>query len=129
MFQSSRMASGMAFLQTTNASTPSSASMTSKPSVSTMRRAIFRTMLESSTTKQVFMSFSKRWLGQFLGGQFFRHHFEHAVDIEHDHEVAIETVNAACKACHARIEVDGVFLAAVFGQPQHLADLVDQQAI
>ncbi len=52
-------------------------------------------------------------------------HFEHAIDVEHDHELAVETVNAAGELGHARIEVDGVFLAAVFGQPQHLADLVD----
>ncbi|MET3308638.1 hypothetical protein ABIF41_000479 [Bradyrhizobium japonicum] len=30
---------------------------------------------------------------------------------------------------HAGVEVDGVFFLAVLGQAQHLADLVDQQAI
>ena len=55
--------------------------------------------------------------------------FEHAIDIEDDHELAVEAVDAAGELGHAGVEVDGVFFLAVLGQPQHLADLVDQQAI
>jgi len=57
------------------------------------------------------------------------HQFEHAIDIEDDHELAVEAMDAAGELGHAGIEVDGVFLAAVVGQFEHLADLVDQEAI
>src|SRR3954468_15431186 len=134
IFQSRRIASGIARLQTTKASTPSSASTTSKPSPSRMRRAILRTMLESSTTRHVFFIFKVLFLraanataSGCEGG--FRHDFEDAIDVENDHELAVETVNAAGELGEARIEIDGVFLAAVVAQPQHFADLVDQQAI
>ena len=30
---------------------------------------------------------------------------------------------------HAGVEIDGVLFRAVLGKPQHLADLVDQQAV
>ena len=43
--------------------------------------------------------------------------------------MAVEAVHAAGELGEAGIQVDRVFLAAVVGQPQHLADLVDQQAI
>ena len=59
----------------------------------------------------------------------FWHDFENAIDVENDHELAVETVNTAGELGHAGIEIDGVFLAAVIGEPQHLADLVDQQTV
>ena len=51
-----------------------------------------------------------------------RHHasgsdFEDAIDVEHDHELAVEAMDAAGEFRHAGIEIDGVFLAAVIGQP------------
>src|SRR6202043_1334992 len=58
-----------------------------------------------------------------------RHDFEDAIDVEDDHELAVEAVHAAGEFGHAGIEVDGVFLAAVIGELEHLADLVDQQAV
>jgi len=57
------------------------------------------------------------------------HDFEDAIDVEDDHELAVEAMHAAGEPGHAGIEVDGVLLAAVVGQLEHLADLVDQQAI
>jgi len=54
MFQSSRIASGMAARHQASASTPSAASATSKPISSRMRRATFRTTRLSSTTRQDF---------------------------------------------------------------------------
>src|SRR5204862_7664558 len=54
---------------------------------------------------------------------------QHAIDIEDDHELAVEPVDAACELCHAGIEVDGIFLAAGFGESENLPDGVDQQAI
>src|SRR5204862_4207574 len=56
-------------------------------------------------------------------------HLQHAIDIEDDHELAVESVDAACELCHAGIEVDGIFLAAGFGEPENLPDGVDQEAI
>src|SRR5580765_8622337 len=54
---------------------------------------------------------------------------EHTIDVEDDHELAVEPVDAAGELGHAGVEVDGVFLAAGLGQAQHLADAVDEQAI
>jgi hypothetical protein len=63
------------------------------------------------------------------GERGFGRHFEDAIDIEDDHELSVETVDAAGELGHARIEIDGVLLAAVIGQPQDLADLVDQKTV
>src|SRR5882724_4577895 len=133
MFQSSRTASGMAVLQTSSAFSPSSASVISKPISSRMRRAIFRTTPESSTTRQVFI------LASFLSDRrmpiglccerCFGYDFEDAIDVEDDHELSVEAMDAAGELGHAGIEVDGIFLAAVVGEFEHLADLVDQKAV
>src|SRR5258708_11884845 len=72
---------------------------------------------------------SLRKLPATLCRQHVRCDFEHAVDVEHDHELAIEAMHATGEFCHARIEVDGVFLPAVVGEPQNLADLIDPEAI
>src|SRR6187455_2541595 len=126
MFQSSKIASGIARLHTTKASTPSSASTTAKPSPSRMRRAILRTMLESSTMRHVFifrilLSYERAATELCCEGCF-RNDFENAIDVEDDHELAVETVDPAGELGHARIEIDGVFLAAVVVKFQHLAD-------
>src|SRR5665213_3729605 len=84
-------------------------------------RSTWRSSLDLNSTYAAGAALcSKRSLG---------HDFEDAIDIEDDHELAVETVNAAGELGHAGIEVDGVFLATVVGQRQHLADLIDQQAI
>src|SRR4051795_5042368 len=138
MFQSSRTASGMARLQASSAFSPSSASMIWKSRPSRMRRATFRMTLESSTTRHVFILGLQ--LHQIPRGTFsfqvrsscrhqVRHDFENAIDVEDNHELAVETVNTAGELGHAGVEIDGVFLAAVIVEFQDLADLVDQQAI
>src|SRR5450432_4586039 len=57
------------------------------------------------------------------------HDFEDAIDVEDDHELSVEAMDAAGEFGHAGIEIDGVFLAAVIGEFEHLADLVVQKAI
>src|SRR6476620_2927777 len=117
MFQSSRTASGIARLQTSSAFSPSSASTIWKSRPARMRRATFRMTLESSTTRHVFIS--GLHLRRIPRGMFpfqvglscrhqDRHDFEHAIDVEDDHELAVETVDAAGQLGHAGIEVDGV---------------------
>src|ERR1700754_3007860 len=131
IFQSSSTASGSSRLQISSACAPSSASRIRKFMSSRIRLAIFRMTLESSTTRHVFISLTssaERW--DSLGGKGgFGREFEDAIDVEDDHELAVEPVDAAGELGHAGIEVDGVFLAAGFGQAQHFADGVDQKAI
>src|SRR5882724_11846013 len=142
MFQSSRMASGNPRLQISSAFSPSSASMIWKSSPSRIRLATFRMTLESSTTRHVLILASacsdpRRdvCIAAYalpvtnLCRHHVRHDFENAIDIEHDHELAVEAMHAAGELGHAGIEVDGIFLAAVIGELEDLADLVDQQAI
>src|ERR1700742_4500662 len=144
MFQSSSTASGMERLHASSAFSPSSASTIWKSSPSRIRLATFRMTLESSTTRHVLISASASSVsrkGRFhciqsaacllpiLCRQHVRHDFEDAVDVEDDHELAVEAVDAAGELGHAGIEVDGVFLAAVVSQGQHFADLVDQEAV
>src|SRR3954470_20792135 len=94
---------------------------------SRIRRATLRMTLESSTTRQVLM-FSPLLLSVPGGtspvqtkisspAACLRRHqvgcdLQHAIDIEDDHEVSVESVDAAGELGHAGIEVDGVFLAA-----------------
>src|SRR5215475_6705993 len=142
MFQSSSTASGIARLQTSSAFSPSSASTIWKSRPSRIRRATLRMTLESSTTRHVLivgLLLPDPQQGTFpifnqsarppSRGLCIRRQFEHAIDVEDDHQLAVEAVDAARELGHARIEIDGVFLAAVLGQAQHLADLVDQKAI
>src|SRR6266403_6036051 len=142
MFQSSRIASGNPRLQTSSAFSPSSASMILKSRPSRMRLATFRMTLESSTTRHVLISASASWrkgtfhcnsslrtLQAILRRQHVGYDFEHAIDVEHDHQLALEAMYAAGEFCHARIEIDGIFLPSVIGESQDLADLIDQEAI
>src|SRR5450432_1188759 len=131
MFQSSRIASGSPRLQTSSAFSPSSASMIWKSRPSRIRLATLRMTLESSTTRHVFISASiflrcPSWDVSFnvvsavpvagLRRQHVRHDFEDAIDIEDDHQLAVETMHAAGELGHPGVEVDGVFLAAVIGK-------------
>src|ERR1700694_4968133 len=145
IFQSSRMASGNPRLQTSSAFSPSSASMIWKSRPSRIRLATFRMTLESSTTRHVLISASTSsisprgtlplqfaftpYLLPILCRQHVWHDFEDAIDIEDDHELAVEAMHAAGEFGHAGIEIDGIFLAAVIGEFEDLADLVDQEAI
>src|SRR6187551_948545 len=137
MFQSSKIASGSCFRHASSACSPSSASTIWKSRPSRIRRATFRMTLESSTTRHVLIvasasSLSPKGVSKVLPvlcRQQVRHDFEHAIDIEDDHELAVEAMHATGELGHAGIEVDGVFLAAFVGELEHLADLVDQQAV
>src|SRR5271168_1933506 len=113
MFQSSRIASGNPRLQTSSAFSPSSASMIWKSSPSRIRLATFRMTLESSTTRQVFISASASSgsrkgmfalplgltppLPPVLCRQHVRHDFKNAIDIEDDHELSVEAMHAVGK--------------------------------
>src|SRR6478752_1548675 len=127
MFQSSKIASGSPRLQTSSAFSPSSASMIWKSRPSRMRLATFRMTLESSTTRHVLISVSLCFF-QIPNGTFalqlgftgarrrslcrhhVRHDFENAIDVEDDHELAVEAMHAAGEFGHAGVEVDGVVL-------------------
>src|SRR5258707_14028095 len=115
MFQSSRIASGSPRLQTSNAFSPSSASTIWKSRPSRIRLATFRMTLESSTTRHVLMLTSAS--SPIPNGTFplpvlcrhhVRHDFEDAIDVEDDHELAVEAMYAAGELGHAGIEVDGI---------------------
>src|ERR1700761_7512585 len=133
MFQSSSTASGMERLHASSAFSPSSASTIWKSKPSRIRLATFRMTLESSTTRHVLMAAS---YFRIPTGDIFiptssygavkssvsrclciRHQFEHAIDIEDDHELAVEAMHTAGELGHAGVEIDGVLLAAVVGQP------------
>src|SRR5665213_1874815 len=133
MFQSSRIASGSPRLQTSSAFSPSSASIIWKSSPSRIRRATFRTTLESSTTRHVFIAALCSTGRCGCDFRLCRQHggleFEDAIDVEHDHELAVEAMDAAGELGHAGIEIDRVFLAAVVSKLEHFADLVDQKTV
>src|SRR6185312_7935354 len=131
MFQSSSTASGIARLHASSAFSPSSASTIWKSSPSRIRRATFRMTLESSTTRHVLMTAS-HFRAPSNRARFIplacavtagascrlciRRKFEHAIDVEDDHELALEAVDAACELGHAGVEVHGIFLAALLRQ-------------
>src|SRR5438874_11916401 len=103
-----------------------------------MRRATFLMTLESSTTRHVFILGLQ--LHQIPIGMFsfqlrsscrhqVRHNFENAIDVEDDHELAVETVNTTGELGHAGVEIDGVFSRAVSVEFQYPAHLADQRAL
>src|SRR6476619_3287209 len=113
MFQSSSTASGMARLQASSAFSPSSASMIWKSRPSRIRRATLRMTLESSTTRHVLMAaslppqrgylhfFSLAPSSDALCRLRIRHQREDAIDVEDDHELAVEPMDAAGELGHA----------------------------
>src|SRR5271155_1016701 len=108
MFQSSRIASGNPRLQNSSAFSPSSASTIWKLIASRMRRATLRMTLESSTTRQVIISrfFSLAALQLWFRSSSecrLRHELEYAIDIEDDHELPVEAMDAAGELGHAGI--------------------------
>src|SRR6185437_8461310 len=126
MFQSSRIASGNPRLQTSSAFSPSSASRIRKSSPSRIRLATFRMTLESSTTRHVFISASASCRKsvplqfEFAVRPFLilRRHgrrldFENTVDIEDNHELAVEAMDPAGESGHSRVEIDGIVLAPI----------------
>src|ERR1700753_1187919 len=112
MFQSSRIASGNVRLQNSSAFSPSSASAIWKSSPSRMRRATLRMTLESSTTRHVLMlapqtfvsdiSISTSVAGIARLRRFqLRRDFKNAIHVEHDHQLAVEAMDAAGELGHA----------------------------
>src|ERR1700710_842888 len=109
MFQSSRIASGNPRLQTSSAFSPSSASVIWKSRPSRMRLATLRMTLESSTTRHVLiLASASSPRGDFRFNQLYDlsaanplsrqqvgYDFEHAIDVEHDHQLTVEAMHAA----------------------------------
>src|SRR5690348_4939856 len=127
MFQSSRIASGSRSRQTLSACSPSSASRISNSRPSRMRRATLRMTLESSTMRQVFIVSSP--CPNFSGGLCRRADVQYALDVDHHQQTTVESVNSARNSREPGIEIDRVGLAIRFREAQHLADVVDHQAV
>src|SRR3954453_3287878 len=115
MFQSSSTASGIVPRQLSRACSPSSASAISNSRPSRMRRATFRMTLESSTTKKLFIAqsllcplgatpslFSQTFSCRFR----LRADVEHAIDVEHDQQAAVQPVHARRDAGEITLEID-----------------------
>src|SRR5215203_6181599 len=133
MFQSSRIASGKPRWHAPSACSPSSASVIENSMPSRMRRATFLMTLESSTTKQLFIlptPFELLNVPTVAScGNGTVPDVQHAVDVEHDHELAFEPVDAGGDPRQPRIEIGGLGLAGAVAKRHHLADRVDQEAI
>src|SRR6201999_1020452 len=131
MFQSSRIASGSPRLQASNAFSPSSASVIWNSMPSRMRRATFRMTLESSTTKQLFITCYSLYVSpnrrSCSNGTV--SDFQHAIDIEHDHQLPLESIDAASHAIKPRIEIGRFRLTGIVPQHHHLANRIDQKPI
>src|SRR5262245_41462859 len=99
---------------------------------SRMRRATLRITLESSTTKQDFITGTPPSLASFLlclcsGGT--AADVEHTVNVENDQKLAFEPVHARSHAAEARIEIGRLRLAFARGKLHHFADRIDQQPV
>src|SRR5438876_675480 len=132
MFQSRRIASGSPRWHAPSACSPSSASVISNSMPSRMRRATFLMTLESSTTKQLFItlrSFEPCFPNCCSCGQGTVPDVQHAVDVEHHHELSLEPIDPGGDPRQARIEIGGLCLACAVAKRHHLADGVDQEAI
>ena len=102
-----------------------------------MRRATLRMTLESSTTRHVFISAStstsrrdvsipgSRLQAAIRSGTISRTRSTSRTTMSWPSRRWTPPASLAMRG----IEIDGVFLAAVVGELQHLADLVDQQAV
>src|SRR5205085_4804440 len=103
-----------------------------------MRRATLRITLESSTTRQVFMTVPFRWLhsvGDCPCGvrascrEGLGRRTEHPLDVQDDHELRVEPVHADRYARELGIEIDRIGLASGVGELDHLADRIDEEAV
>src|SRR5712671_5994639 len=141
MFQSSSTASGNWRWHAASASSPSSASEISNSSPSRKRRATLRITLESSTTRQVFIALRPLLNGrahptrsyrQFLhrsGSHGLVAALEDAFHVEHHEQLLVQPMHPRRHARQMGIEIDRIRLAAAFGELEHLADGIDQQAV
>src|SRR5882757_1237872 len=133
MFQSSRIASGSATWQAPSACSPSSASVIWNSMPSRIRRATLRMTLESSTTRQDFMTrYSSKTTCCPLANSRSRRaasDVQHTVHIELDQKLALEPEDAGGDPRQPGIEIGGLGLARAIGKRHHLADRIDQKAI
>ena len=94
--------------------------------------------LESSTTRQVFMvastlpvpldRFHDRCRQPAMPPAF-RRDFQHAIDVEHDHQLSFEPMNAARHSRQRGSRLTGFASRLSIGKLDHFADRVDQQAV
>src|SRR6185437_3358057 len=124
MFQSRRIASGISRTHTSSAWRPSAASTMVKTKPSRIRLATFRMTLESSITKQRFMV-----LLLHSGSSFARLDVQHAVDIENNHQVFFEPIDAGRHTAPAGIEIHRNGFLLHGGKLHHFAHLVDQEPV
>src|SRR3954465_6189261 len=96
MFQSSRIASGICFLQTSRATLPSSASKISKSRSWRILRATMRTTRESSTTRKLFMIAPSC--------RFVAREIEQSVDVEDHEQLLVESEDTERHLAPAGIE-------------------------
>src|SRR3569833_2725649 len=132
MFQSSRIASGSPRWHAPSACSPSSASTMSNCKPSRMRRATFRMTLESSTTKQLFItlySFCNLLAPPASSGNGAVLDVQNTIHVEHDHQLALEPVDAGGDAPKPRVEIRRLRFASVVAKRHHFADRIHQQAI
>src|ERR1051326_602955 len=131
MFQSSRITSGICLRHASMASLPSAASSMAKCKSSSMRRATFRTTFESSTMRQDFMPrFSLAYsIDGPSGRSRSRGQIQRLRHVEHDQQIAVETVAARGYLAPDRVEGHRVALGGARAKAQDLADAVDQQAV
>src|SRR5262249_18006914 len=127
MFQSSRMPSGICRSQAASAAAPSSASSTMKRRPWSMREATFLKTRESSTTRK------RRGAGE-PGGSARGicnsvRKAEKARNVEDDEQLSLELVDARRDVAPEGVERPRVALAGGKLDRQHLADLVDEQAV
>src|SRR5262245_21434107 len=103
---------------------------------SRIRRATLRMTLESSTTRQIFITpsllyqratrnvpFSSSALAS-CGDRTWLD-IQNAIDVEHDHQLAFEPVNAGGDASEPPIEIGGLCLAGSVWQLHHFANGID----
>src|SRR5947207_8011830 len=137
MFQSRSTASGMRARQTSSACSPSSASWFSNSSPSRIRRATLRMTLESSTTRQVFITPSLFYRAPPRTVIVFRRsdsrtscrlrmnaEVEDPVHVEDNQKASVESVYASRHTREPRVQIDRIVLAASRLELEHLADCI-----
>src|SRR5713226_7956385 len=122
MFQSSSTASGICRRQASSACSPSSASAIWNSRPSRIRRATLRITLESSTTKQFFITSSHATLKFHVAFELRNRdtsaELEHPIEIEHHHKPCVQPMYAGRYVRELLIEIDGIVFAARGGQLQ-----------
>src|SRR5882757_4892202 len=127
------MASGSWRWHAPSACSPSSASVISKCMPSRMRRATFLMTLESSTTKQLFMthySFELLLAPTVAScGNRTVPNVQNTINVEYHHELAFEPIDSRGDPRQPRVEVGRLCLAGAVGKLHHLADRIDEKPV